>query len=210
MNVSEAIQSRRSTRYLDPTHKLTDDELRKLLSASMLAPSSFNMQNRHVVAVVDQEVKDKLKAAAWNQDHVGTASAVFVFAGRLKAHRATDRFLRDAAKEAREMFEAMIPDFYEGKLELQREEACRTVGLAAMGVMLTARELGYDSCPMIGFDPVQVSEILGLDEDHPPLMMMPIGKATADPHPRLGLLNMEEVVSLDHFENRAFTGEIEN
>ncbi len=30
-----------------------------------------------------------------------------------------------------------------------------------MNLMLSARELGYDSCPMIGFDPVKVSEVLG-------------------------------------------------
>jgi len=209
MNVSDAIQSRRSTRYFDSDHKLSEQDLDRLLSAVMLAPSSFNMQNRHVVAVVDQGVKDRMRAAAWDQEHVSSASVVLVFAGRLQAWRDTDRYLRDAPAEARATFDPMIPAFYEGKDALLREEACRTVGLAAMSAMLTARELGLDSCPMIGFDPVQVSEILGLDADHPPLMLVAVGKATAEPHPRLGLLDREEVVSLDHFDNRAFTGSIE-
>ena len=29
---------------------------------------------------------------------------------------------------------------------------------------------------MIGFDPAQVSEVLGLDDDHPPLMLVVVGK----------------------------------
>ena len=36
-------------------------------------------------------------------------------------------------------------------------------GLAATNLMLAAQGLGYESCPMIGFDPGQVSDVRGLD-----------------------------------------------
>lgn len=210
MNVSEAIKTRRAVKHYDPDHELTDEELRTLLTAAALAPSSFNIQNRHFVVVVDQKIKERLQAAAWGQEHVRDASAVFVLTGDLGAYRRTDRFLRNAPAAVREMFEPMVQEFYEGKDALQRDEACRSVGLAAMNLMLSAKEMGYDSCPMIGFDPAQVSDIVGLDAEHPPLMLVVVGKGMKQPWPRLGLLHFEEVVSFDRFGNNAsLTGSID-
>ncbi len=70
MDVFDAIKRRRSVKHYDPDHKLTEQELRTLLSAVALAPSSFNIQNRHFVAVVDQKLKNRLHAAAWEQEQV--------------------------------------------------------------------------------------------------------------------------------------------
>ncbi len=65
MNVFDAIKKRRAVKHYNPDHKLTEQELRTLLSAAALAPSSFNIQNRHFVAVVDQKLKNRLHATAW-------------------------------------------------------------------------------------------------------------------------------------------------
>ena len=54
MKVFDAIKKRRSVKHYDAGHKLTEQELRTLLSAAALAPTSYNIQNRHIVAVVDQ------------------------------------------------------------------------------------------------------------------------------------------------------------
>ena len=50
------------------------------------------------------------------------------------------------------MLVQMLTDFYAGKPQLQRDEAVRSCGMVAQTIMLAARALGYDSCPMIGFD----------------------------------------------------------
>ena len=209
MNVLDAIKKRRSVKHYDAAHKLTEQELRTLLSAAALAPTSFNIQNKHFVAVVDQEVKNRLQAAAWGQEQVRDASVVVVLTGDLKAHQRPERYLRDAPAPVREQLEPMIGPFYEDKVVL-RDEACRSVGLAAMNLMLSAQTLGYDSCPMIGFDPAKVSEAVGLDADHPPLMLVVIGKSTKPAWPRLGLLNLEELVSVDRFGNHSMTGEVDD
>ncbi len=106
------------------------------------------------------------------------------------------------------MLEPMIMRFYDGNDDLLLQEACRTTGIAGMTMMLLAREMGYDSCPMIGFEPAKVSEILGLDEDHPPLMLLTIGKPLEPARPRMGLLDLEEFVSIDSFGNHPLKGEI--
>ncbi|MFT7542441.1 MAG: nitroreductase, partial [Gammaproteobacteria bacterium] len=206
MQVQSAIEERRAVRHFDPDHKISDADLRELLNGFALAPSSFNMQNRQVVAVVDPAIKKRIQAAAWGQQHVSDASVLMVMAGSLDAHKDPSRYLRDAPEALREQFTPMIGEFYGGKDRLIRDEACRSVGMAAMGLMLQAKGMGYESCPMIGFDPDQVAEIVGLDADHPPLMLIAVGKGVEPAHARLGLLEFEETVSVDSFGNRAITG----
>lgn len=208
MELVEAIRTRRSVKKFDPNHEMTDAEIRRLFELVALAPTSFNMQNWQFVAVRDAEQKARLCAAAWNQAQVRDASLVVVCAGDLEAHRRTDRYLRKAPEEVRSMFEPMISGFYEGKRDLLIQEACRSLGFAGMIMMLVARDMGLDSCPMIGFEPDKVADICGLDEDRPPLLMITIGKALEPARPRMGLLNLEEFVSLERYGNRGLTGEI--
>ena len=70
MELTQAIRERRSVKSYDTEHKLTEEEMRHLLTHAFLAPSSFNMQNWHVVVVTDQAQKDQLCAAAWNQTQI--------------------------------------------------------------------------------------------------------------------------------------------
>lgn len=207
MTVADALLTRRAVKHYDPEFELPAEDVRALLSAIALSPTAFNMQNRHVVVVRDPAVKRPLSDAAFGQAQVRDASAVFVLTGDLSAHRRPERFLRNAPPQARAALEPMIEGFYGDADALLRDEACRSVGLAAMSLMLRARELGYDTCPMSGFDPVQVSEVLALDADHPPLMLVTVGRGTQAPHPRLGFLDLGESVSIDRFGHHTLRGE---
>lgn len=210
MELTQAIRERRSVKSYDPDHKLSEEELRHLLSHAFLAPSSFNMQNWHVVAVTDQAQKDKLCAAAWNQTQIAEASVVLVLAGVLRGWEDVAHYTRKAPDKVREMFSGMVPGLYETNVQLQRDEAVRSIGILAQNLMLLAKDMGYDSCPMIGYDPNKVAEIMELPEDRPPLLMLPIGKAIRAANPRMGLRALEEMVSIDRFGNHAMSGEIDD
>jgi len=95
------------------------------------------------------------------------------------------------------MIVPMIRQFYEGKEQLQRDEAMRSIGIAAQTIMLTAKALGYDSCPMIGFDPDAVAEVISLPENHVIGMLISVGKAVKPAQSRGGSVAREAVV----FEN---------
>lgn len=206
MSLLDTIRARRSVKQFDPEHRLSDEELATLLKAAALAPTSFNMQNRHFVVVQDALIREEVQAAAWGQKQISEAAALFVITGDLVAHRNTERYLRDAPGQAREGLEPMIMKFYDGQDALLRDEACRSVGLAAMNLMLMAKEMGYDSCPLIGFDPAKVSEALHLDADHPPLMIVVVGRAKEPARARMGLLDLSEQVSVDRFGNCPIAG----
>ena len=59
--------------------------------------------------------------------------------------------------------------------------------------------MGYDSNPMIGFDPEKVAEIINLPDDHVISLMMVIGKQIQPAMPRGGQLSLSDVVFTDSF-----------
>jgi nitroreductase len=62
---------------------------------------------------------------------------------------------------------------------------------------------------MSGFDPSKFREILGLPEDHPPLLMITVGKALQPARPRMGLLSLGEAVSINHYGKHSLQGEVD-
>lgn len=89
--------------------------------------------------------------------------------------------------------------FYEGREWQQRDEAMRSIGIAAQTLMLGAKAMGYDSCPMIGFDADKVGGLIRLPKDHVVGMMITIGKATQPAWPKPGQLPLAEVLVHDRF-----------
>ncbi|MEL6798126.1 MAG: nitroreductase family protein, partial [Planctomycetota bacterium] len=79
------------------------------------------------------------------------------------------------------------------------DEAQRSIGMAMQTLMLAAKAMGYDSCPMIGFDIEKVAELINLPDDHVMGAMVAIGKGTKEPWPKPGQLSLSEVVVEDGF-----------
>lgn len=200
MDTIESIEKRRSVKHYQPDHEMTKDELEKLIGLAALAPTSFNMQNWRFVVITDKEKRQALREAAWNQAQVTEASAVIVICADLQAHaNSPERYWANAPKEVSDMLVPMITGFYEGKEQLQRDEANRSAGIAGQTIMLAAKAMGYDTCPMVGFDPVKVAEIINLPKDHYLSFMITVGKALKEAQPRGGQLALDEIMIRDSF-----------
>ena len=68
-----------------------------------------------------------------------------------------------------------------------------------MSLMLAAKEMGYDSGPMDGFDFDAVGKLISLPQDHVIAMFVVIGKGIKEPWPRGGQLPLGEVVVQNRF-----------
>ena len=93
----------------------------------------------------------------------------------------------------------MIPGFYRGNAQLERDEAMRSTGIMGQSIMLVAKDMGYDSCPMVGFDAAKVAEIIQVPDDHVVSFIVVVGKALKPARERGGQLALDEVVIKDHF-----------
>jgi len=201
MGTVETIQARRSVKSYDATHHMTDDEIRKLLSLAILSPTAFNIQNWRFVVVSDRELRKQIREAAWDQAQVTEASLLIILTADLKAwEREPTRYWAGAPEEIRQFILPAIDAYYRGKGEVQRDEAMRSCGIAAQTLMLAAKSMGYDSCPMDGFDFEKVARLINLPPDHVIAMFVAIGKAARPAWPRPGQLDLNEVVVKDRFE----------
>ena len=200
MNVKETIEARRSVKHYDPDHVMPEEDLAELIRLTKLAPSSFNMQNYRILVVRDPEIRKQSRAAAWDQPHVSDASVLFILCADLTAHQENpSTYWAHAPQEVQDILGPMIQPFYEGKNTLIRDEAMRSSALAGMTLMLAAKDMGYDSCPMIGFDGKKVAELINLPQHYALSFMIPVGKQAQPGWERGDRLADERVVAYDKF-----------
>lgn len=199
MDTFEAIQQRRAVKHYDPNHQLTEDEIQKLMSSVVLSPTSFNIQNWRFVIVQDKKLRQQIREAAWDQEQVTDAGLLVVLCANKNAWQESDRYWVNAPEEVKNFLVSAIENYYRDKNQIQNDEAMRSCGIAAQTLMLAAKAMGYDSCPMVGFDFKQVAEIIRLPQDHVISMFVVIGKAVQPARPRGGQLELNEVVVYDTF-----------
>lgn len=200
MNTFEAIYQRRAVKNFDPSHRFSSEVLSTLLYAAIQSPTSFNMQNWRFVVVTNPEVRKEIRAASYDQAQVTEASLLIVLTADLKAwEKDPKRYWRHAPPEVNELLSNWMVPFYKDNDQLQRDEAMRSMGLAGQTIMLAAKEMGYDSCPMIGFESEKVAQIIRLPEDHVIGFMITVGKAVKEAWPKPGQLPLSDVVVQDRF-----------
>ncbi len=194
-----AIQERRSIKHFNPEHTMDASVIKTLMDHTLLSPTSFNMQNWRFVLITDKAQKARLKEASFGQAQVEDASLTIILCADLKAHEQAERYWRHSDKKSQEAIIPMIQNFYGNNQALQRDEALRSIGIASQTIMLAAKALGYDSCPMVGFDSAKVAELIQLPKDHMIGMMITIGKATESASPRSGPMPQEEICFYNQF-----------
>ncbi|MCP3981077.1 MAG: nitroreductase family protein [bacterium] len=196
METLEAIYQRRSVKAFDPQHRISSEQERKLLEAAIQAPTSFNIQHWRFVILRDPQLRQRIRSEFGNdQSQMTDASLLILMTADRKAWtKEPERYWRNAPAEVAKMLVDWIAPFHEGREWLERDEAQRSIGMAMQTLMLAAKSMGYESCPMIGFDIDEVAKLVRLPEDHVMGPMIAIGKGTNDPWPKPGQLSLDEVV----------------
>ena len=136
-------------------------------------------------------MKEKLSPASWNQPQIKSCSHLLVFCANKDIASNIDRLeklmIENGANpenikqyiSAMRKFEKNLSD--EQKLSWAQRQTFLALGNAVNG----AKALGFDSCPMEGFDPNGYSKILNLPENLVPTVLCPIGHAIDKPKPKL-------------------------
>lgn len=201
MDVFDAIYRRRAIKEFDASHEMPAGDVQRLMEAAIQSPTSFNLQHWRFVLVRDRTLREQLREAAYQQPQVTDASLLIVVAADLKAWaHSPERYWRHAPQNVCARNISAIKRAYAGHEQLERDEAMRSCGLAGMAILLAAQALGYDSCPMVGFEPEKVSQIVRLPADHVVSFLIAVGKAARPPWPKPGQLPLSEVAIQDRFE----------
>lgn len=177
------VNERRSASNFLENNPITKQELDEIFQLVKMAPSASNLQHANYLVVIEPELKAKVKQAAMGQHKVGTASAVIVVLGDKLAYKDAGRvyegLLNLGIYNQQEYDHAvrLVTTTYESNGgDYQRDEAIRNASLSAMLFLLAAKSKGWDTCPMIGFNPTLLREVLSIKEQYEPVLMITIGK----------------------------------
>ncbi|SDU15367.1 Nitroreductase [Verrucomicrobium sp. GAS474] len=183
--LSDAIHQRRSVKSFKPD-AIPAEILEQVITLTLAAPSSFNLQPWRIVVVDDPAQKEALAEVCWKQKQITQAPAVFVFAVDLKGWEKTLPATFDEARrlgawpeKVIEFFGGAIPGFQHG-LEangLIREYTIKDALIAATHTALAAESLGLGSCFMNGWTEDGVKKVIGA-EGNPDIaiaLVLPVG-----------------------------------
>lgn len=167
---NEDLNWRYATKKFDPSKEIKDEDLNYLLESIQLSASSYGLQPYEVIVVKDQGIREKLKAAAWNQTQVTDASYLIVLANLKSVNESyLDSYLDNIAETrnlSREDLKGMEDMIKNTTLQLPAEKqkawAAKQAYIALGNLLSAAASLKIDTCPMEGFDAEKFDEILGL------------------------------------------------
>ena len=186
-DLTTLVRNRHSAIKFVPDTPISEQELTEIFELVKLAPSAFNLQHAHYVPVTDEEIKEKIYQASGGQYKIKLASAVIAVFGDQEAYthiaEMNEGFLSLGIIDRLEYDTTVrdVTEFYQMRGEgFQREEAIRNASLSAMMFMLLAKDKGWDTCPMIGFDPQAVREAVGAPDNLYPVMLITIGQEDSD------------------------------
>ena len=170
MHTKQWLEWRYATKQFIDDTPLPEADLTYILEAGNLAATSYGLQPFGLVVVTDKALKEAIMANAYNQVQVGTNSALIVVAARTDVDEAmiseyTSRIerVRGLPSGTTDGYKAMmVGHLMSLSQEVRFTWAQRQSYLALGTMMVAAAEKEVDHCPMEGFDPVKVNEILGL------------------------------------------------
>ncbi|WP_102127549.1 nitroreductase family protein [Deinococcus planocerae] len=188
LSATEAIETRRSIRNF-VQEPLDQNDLREILRLASLAPSAWNAQTWRFAVVQDPQLKERLQEAAYGQGQITNAPAVIVVYSDMEDTLQTveETAHPGMGEQGRTGQRQTFDRVFGAQEEAQRGQWGLAQANIAFGfLMVAARGLGYDTVPMLGFDPAKVREILGLPAHVQFAGLLPVGKRAEEgfPHHR--------------------------
>lgn len=173
-NYIEQLNWRYATKKFDASKKLSADDLKILKDAIQLSASSYGLQPYKIFVVEDENTKQLLKEAGYNQAQFTDASQIFVFTHRTDfGEELVDSYINHAeriqeiGKGSIDKYASVMKNSLMGLDPAAKSVwASRQVYLAIGNLLSAAAVYKIDACPMEGFDADAFDKILNLKKDN--------------------------------------------
>ncbi|GAF03846.1 NAD(P)H-dependent oxidoreductase [Saccharicrinis fermentans] len=188
MDLLERLQWRYATKKMNGT-QVPQEKIDRILEAARLAPTSSGLQPYEIFVVTNQEIKEKIKPVAWDQEQITDCSHLLVFAAwdNYTEERINHMFdltneIRGFKNEGWENYRQMLLSSYPQRTP--EENFIHTSKQAYIGFSAAITAAAFeevDATPMEGFDPAAVDEILQLKEKNlKSVLLLPLGYRDAE------------------------------
>ena len=175
-----------AAKSFDPTKPVSAENLETIKEAISKTPTSFGLVPYHIKIITAADLKEKIKPVSWDQPQMTTCSHLLVFCyrtdivdDRINAYVEHATGGNEAGKQAMEGYRQLMHDNISAR-DIPVWSSRQTY-IALGFAMAACAELKVDSCPIEGFDPAAVDQILELPEHLKSVVMLPIGHREEDP-----------------------------
>ena len=210
MKLIESLEWRYACKKFDPARKLSEEQVDALKKAFNLTATSYGLQPLKMLVIRSEEIKKRIFPYTYYQAQVTTCSHLLVLCidtsfdvDSVAAKFDLEQKIRGTKEEIIGKFRDQLVSIYRKKpsQEIERESVLQAY-IALGNLMTVCAELRIDACPMEGFIPSKVDEVLGLEERNlKSVLLLPVGYRSEE-DPTHGLKKVrkpieETVIDLD-------------
>ncbi len=199
MDFFELLQKRRACHHFDENFKLPQEDFLEMIEHAKMTPSGYNAQPWEFVLIQDPENLKKISKIAFGQKHVEEAGSAIVVLGDSFIGRNADEILDDWVKlgycteEKRATYKQTFTK--KRSAEKYHNMALRNASLVAVTLLYVIENMGYSSCPMMGFSQLEMKRFLKYPDTHFPILLIAVGKGLPEKeNPQLPRKKVENMI----------------
>ena len=188
-NIIESLTWRYACKKFDANKKLNKDQIDVLSQAFNLTATSFGLQPLKMLIVKNDALKAALLPHAYFQPQITTCSHLLILCidtafdeHSIDAYFDLEKDVRGTSEEIVGKFRNQLKTIYKKMDSQQIDTSAIYQAYIAIGTLMTVcAEQQIDSCPMEGFNPVKIDEILGLEKKNlRSVLLLPVGYRADD------------------------------
>ena len=189
MSLIEDLKWRYATKQYDSTKFVEEEDVKKIVEAARLAPTSSGLQQFRILVIKNKELQNKIVPIAYDQQIVADCSHLLVFVAWDRYTEDRIDSIYDFTTDERELPRGRFGS-YTDKLkgiylpQTSEENFAHTARQAYIGLGLAiaqAAELRVDTTPMEGFDNAELDDLLDLKaKGMKSVLMLPLGFRNAE------------------------------
>ncbi len=203
----KALYFRHACKIFDEEKKISDEDMRYILEAGRLSPSSFGMEGWKFLVIRGDDLKKSLRPLCWNQIQITSCSHLVIILAEIEGAKV------ESGKPRKQIGRrGMSEDKLDAYIQLYSKHLSSTLKsdekiyewmarqsyIAGAFMMMAAACIGIDSCPIEGFEKEKVEELLGIDTKKWQLsLILPFGYRVKDAPSKLRLPFDEVVEFID-------------
>ena len=189
MNSIESLKWRNATKKFDNTKILSTNKIDILKKAFNLTATSFGLQPIKMIVICDKKLQQKFVEPSFYQNQVVEASHLLVICieddttqNDIDNYFDLEKLTRGVSEESISKFRSQLKEMYLVKTKEEIQQSAIFQTYIALGNLLTVCALEeIDSCPMEGFIPSKIDELLNLkDRKLKSVLMLPVGYRAED------------------------------
>jgi len=189
MNVINSLEWRYATKKFDSSKKLSIQQIETLKKAFNLTATSFGLQPIKMIVIENKELQEKLVKYCYFQRQVADASHLLVLCiendttiDDINAYFDLEKEVRGTSEEVISTFRSQLIEMFKNKTLEEKQLSAKYQAYIALGNLMTVCAIEkIDNCPMEGFVPEKIDELLNLPSQNlKSVILLPVGFRAED------------------------------